>query len=127
MLAYKEFKSVPLYKMGQCLSPKFSLKSAFDVRSTLAFLKAASQCLFSSVLLLFSLFLFFNKCEILDKTIAKKLSTVMCLFSCFALDCHRHLCLGVKVQFSGRNIFFSYIRFTCMLHLHYMSMIAMQN
>lgn len=41
---------------------------------------------------MFSLFLVFNSCEILDKTIAKKLSTIMCHFSCFALDCHRHFC-----------------------------------
>lgn len=54
-----------------------------------------------------SLFLVFSGCEILDKTIAKKLSTIMCFFSCFALDCHWHLCLGLEgTGFLKKHYFF---------------------
>lgn len=51
---------------------------------------------------------------------AKKVSTIMCLFSCLDLDCHGHLCLGVEGSFLKETIFFPYLCFICILHLHYM-------
>lgn len=80
--------------MRQCQSPKFTLKSACNMRNTLGF----PQGHISVHVLGFLLFsLVFKAREILDN---KKWSTIMCLFSCFALDGHRHLCLEWMAQVS---------------------------